>query len=159
MNGWMVLLWSFVATVILVVAGVFGVLVVMDRISLFPSVEATSSSTPDSGVVDTSYSVLILNASGAEELQTSVTDAVVGAGWVRENVDGTTSATTFDTTTIYYAAEEDAEAALGLAGVIGGALTEINTTYGTAEDHRLTVVIGTDKAEELGDSGDGAAAE
>ncbi|GAA1138921.1 hypothetical protein GCM10009651_23660 [Microbacterium natoriense] len=44
MNGWVVLLWSFVAALVLIIAGIFGSLVVMGRITLFP--EAVPSSTP-----------------------------------------------------------------------------------------------------------------
>ena len=44
MNGWIVLLWSFVAALVLIIAGIFGSLVVMGRITLFP--EAAPSATP-----------------------------------------------------------------------------------------------------------------
>ena len=47
MNGWVVLLWSFVAALVLIIAGIFGSLVVMGRITLFPGVGPTSAPTPE----------------------------------------------------------------------------------------------------------------
>ena len=46
MNGWVVLLWSFVAALVLIIGGIFGSLVVMGRISLFPEAVPTATPTP-----------------------------------------------------------------------------------------------------------------
>ncbi|GAB3601288.1 LytR C-terminal domain-containing protein [Microbacterium tumbae] len=150
-NGWMVLLWAAVAALVLLVVGIFGTLVVMDRISLFPESQQSAAPLPeDTGVVDTAYSVMILNASPDEALDDAMRDTLVNAGWNADivfAVDG--SADDFPETTVYYVAEADEEAALGLANLIGGALVEQSDFYAdlnNTEGAQLTVVIGVDRS-------------
>ncbi len=78
MNGWVVLLWSFVAALVLIVVGIFVALVLMGRINLFPAAEPTIAPTPEvTGVVDPTYSVLVLNASGQDDLDAQMRDTIV----------------------------------------------------------------------------------
>jgi hypothetical protein len=152
MNGWVVLLWSFVAALVLIVVGIFAALVVMGRITPFPTAEPIVTPTPEvTGVVDTEYSVMILNASGEEGLDVQLRDEVINAGWSADIVfAGDSASEDFETTTVYYIAEDDELAALGLADVIGGADVQQSDFYEGLNDtdqQQLTIVIGVDRLE------------
>ncbi|WP_375082292.1 LytR C-terminal domain-containing protein [Microbacterium sp. CR_7] len=151
MNGWIVLLWSFVAALVLIIGGIFGSLVVMGRISLFPEAVPTAMPSPEeTGVVDTTYSVLILNATADEGLDDQMRDTLINSGWSADVVFASDSTSQdFSTTTVYYVADEDELAAIGLAGVIGGADVQQSDFYADMNDtdqKQLTVVIGLDRS-------------
>lgn len=151
MNGWIVLLWSFVAALLLIIGGIFASLVVMERITLFP--DAGSSATPapeETGVVDVSYAVMILNATPEEGLDTQVRDTLLNSGWSADSVFATSSdSEDFDTTTVYYVADEDEAAAIGLARLLDGAAVQQSDFYSGESPtggKQLTVVIGLDRS-------------
>lgn len=151
MNGWVVLLWSFVATLVLIIGGIFGSLVVMGRITLFPEAVPTATPTPvETGVVDVTYSVMILNASPDAGLDEQMRDTLINSGWAADVVFASDSASQdFSTTTVYYIADEDELAAIGLANLIGGAAVEQSDFYADLNDtgaKQLTVVIGVDRS-------------
>lgn len=150
MNGWVVLLWSFVAALILIIGGIFGALVVMERITLFPEAAPSATPTPEeTGVVDVTYSVMILNASPDAGLDEQMRDDLINNGWAAGSVFATDSdSQDFTTTTVYYIADEDELAAIGLARLIGGAEVEQSDAYASLNDtgaKQLTVVIGVDR--------------
>ncbi|QEW03821.1 LytR C-terminal domain-containing protein [Microbacterium lushaniae] len=158
MRGGMVFLWAAVATVVLVAAGIFGSLVMSGRISLAPEPVPTTEPVPVvEPVVDTTFPVLVLNATPQEGLATQVREDVIAAGWSADAVTaGAAGATDFPTTTVYYAIEDDEAAALGLAETIGGAEIALSDQYLPPDDpetedddarRQLTVVIGLDRAE------------
>ncbi|MDQ1215778.1 LytR C-terminal domain-containing protein [Microbacterium arborescens] len=152
-----VLAWAAGAVLVLVAAGIVGTMIVTGRIALFPAeptatavVEAPVEADP---VVDTSYPVLILNATSERGLATALRDTVVGAGWNSDVVDaGDASTHDFATTTIFYVNAEDEGAARGLAQVIGGADVEMSEAYAGPDaadgtpSKQLTVVVGEDRA-------------
>lgn len=151
MNGWVVLLWSFVAALVLIIGGIFGSLLVMGRISLFPEAVPTSTPTPSqTGVVDVAYSVMILNASPDDGLDDQMRELLINTGWAADIVFATDSASQdFATTTVYYVADGDELAAIGLANLIGGAAVEQSDFYADLNDtggSQLTVVIGVDRS-------------
>lgn len=152
----LMLFWAVVAVLVLVAAGIFGTLLATGRISLFPTAEATTpvaeAPVEAEPVVDTSYPVLILNATTERGLANSVADTVTAAGWSPDIVDaGEAGSQDFATTTIYYLTADDEGAARGLAGVIGGADVEMSEAYPgpAAEDgtpgKQLTIVLGEDR--------------
>ena len=154
MRGGIILLWAAAATVVLVVVGIFGTLVVSGRISLFPEPVETPTAAPQvEPVVDTSYPVLVLNATGTAGLATQTRDSIVAAGWPDGSVIASDAQSAFDTTTVYYVNDADEAAALGLADVIGGADVAQSDQYAQfypAEvegdaSRALTVVLGTDR--------------
>ncbi|GAA1994817.1 hypothetical protein GCM10009777_33310 [Microbacterium pumilum] len=149
MRAWVVLLWAAVATIVLVVLGIFGTLLASGRIELFPTPQPTVTPVPTvEPVVDTSYEVVILNATPQDGLATQMKDVVVAAGWPIDNVLASEAGSDdFPETTVYYLAPEDQAAAAGLAGVIGGALVVQSDTYQPADPAvpQLTVVIGLDR--------------
>lgn len=151
MNGWVVLLWAVVAAAILIVAGTFASLVFTGRIALFPDAAPALTPAPEeTGVVDTSYGILILNGTAATGLDAQVRDAVINAGWDGNDVIAGSSATTdFSATTVYYQSDADRPAAIGLADVIGGAELIESDHYADPNDpdaRQLTIVIGLDSA-------------
>ncbi|WP_396657581.1 LytR C-terminal domain-containing protein [Microbacterium oxydans] len=157
MNGWVVLLWSFVAALVLIIAGIFGSLVVMGRISLFPEAAPSAVPTPvETGVVDTSISVMILNGTPEEGLDTQMRDLLINNGWASENVfAGDSSSQDFAATTVFYVNDEDELAAIGLANVLGGAAVQQSDYYsGQTEEgnKQFTVVIGLDRSSSAGET-------
>lgn len=153
MNGWVVLLWSFVAALVLIIGGIFGSLVVMGRISLFPEAVPTAEPVPEEkGVVDTSYSVMILNATPDEGLDDQFRDELINAGWAADIVYASDSSSQdFATTTVFFVADEDEQAAIGLAGLLDGAAVKQSDAYAdlnNTEGKQLTVVIGLDRSSE-----------
>jgi hypothetical protein len=147
-----VLLWAAAAAVVLTLAGIFGALVLTDRISLSPKPEPTTSVAPPpvEAVLDTTYPVLVLNATPQEGLATQVRDEVIQAGWSPDLVNaGGAGSTDFATTTVFYVSEDDEAAALGLAEAIGGAEVGQSSQYlppdGSGDQRQLTVVLGLDR--------------
>lgn len=149
MRAWVVLLWALFATLVLIAVGIFATLVISGRITLSP--EPTPTITPPPAVapvVDTSYEVMILNATPETGLATQLKDVVVAAGWLPETVHpGDAGSSDFAETTIFYVLPEDEAAALGLADVIGGAGVAQDDAYQTLDPStkQLTVVIGLDR--------------
>lgn len=159
MRAGTVLIWAIAATVLLILVGILGSLVASGRVSLFPdtgSTPAATSAPEASPVVDTSFTVVIVNASGEDGLATVMKDEIVAAGWNPDTVLPSTAGEQFAETTIFYAFPSDEGAARGLAQVIGGAQVEQSTVYQPVDDPetgdvdegqslQLTVVIGTDR--------------
>ncbi len=149
LRGWVVLLWAALATIVLIAVGIFGTLLASGRIEIFPTpVPTVAPSAQVTPVVDTSYQVVILNATPEQGLATQMKDVVVAAGWPDGSVlPSDASADDFPETTVYYLAAEDQAAAAGLAGVIGGARVEQSEVYqpASADTKQLTVVIGLDR--------------
>jgi len=160
LRGWIVFLWAAVATLVLIIAGIFATLVVSGRISLgsddAPAPTASAEPTTPA-VVDTSYSVVVLNGTPDDGLAAAVRDEIVAAGWSGSNVEtGNSDSTDFAQTTIYYLRDSDEAAAEGLAQTIGGAqiaqsdflqpTDDPNTPDDESAVKRLIVVIGLDRA-------------
>ncbi|MEV8370289.1 LytR C-terminal domain-containing protein [Microbacterium lacus] len=150
MRGWVVLLWAVLATIVLVAVGIFGTLLVSGRVVLFPTPTPTASPLPVvTPVVDTTYEVLILNATPEVGLATQMKDVVVGAGWAEDTVSaGEAGSTDFAETTVFYYLPADEAAAAGLAEVIGGAKIAQSDVYQPTDDpeaKQLAVVIGLDR--------------
>ncbi len=154
MNGWVVLLWSFVSALILIIAGIFGSLVVMDRISLFPEAAPTAVPTPvETGVVDTTYAVTVLNATPEEGLDAQVRDTLTNAGFGTVYASDSGSQD-FAETTVYYVEDADRPAALGVADLLGGAAVAQDDFYAGLNEgqKQVTVVIGLDRTTTGGES-------
>ena len=160
MRGWVVFLWAVLATVVLVAVGIFGTLIASGRIVLVPAPVATQSPVATvAPVVDTSYSVIVLNATPEQGLATQTKDLIVGAGWAEDAVTASGAGVTdFAETTVYYAFPDDEAAARGLAEtVLGGANVAQSDQYQPADDpetpdvdesdaKQLVVVVGLDRA-------------
>lgn len=151
MNGWVVLLWSLVAALVIIIVGIFVSLMLMGRISLFPDADPSGPSAPEAqGVVDTTYSVLVLNATPEEDLEVQLRDTLMNNGWLGDSVSyGPAGKQDFAETTVYYVDAADELAAIGLADVIGGAHVEQSDFYADPNDpeqKQLVVVIGLDRS-------------
>lgn len=162
LRGGVVVMWSAIATIVLIAIGVFGTMLATGRFSPGggeqprpPAVEAPAAE----AVVDTSYSVLVLNATPEDGLAGDVSDTIVGAGWAAGDIiAGEAGSDDFPTTTVYYPTADDEGAARGLADVLGGADVARNDSYQPTDDpttdpdesqaRQLVVVIGLDRMTE-----------
>lgn len=159
LRGWVILLWAALATIVLIAVGIFGTLYASGRIVLFPTPTPVATAAPEvTPVIDTSYSVLVLNATPEEGLATQMKDDIVAAGWPADTVFASEAGTTdFAQTTVFYALPEDEAAAKGLAElVLGGAQVAQSDAYQPEDDpdtadvdesqtRQLVVVIGLDR--------------
>lgn len=164
LRGGAVLLWASLATVALIGLGIFGTLLATGRISIAPSPTATVTVAPTAeAVLDTSYTVLVLNATPQAGLAGAMRDEIIAAGWSGDDVTaGEAGSEDFETTTIYYALPEDEGAARGLAEVLGGVPVELSQAYQPVDDEatdadesvlkQLVVVIGLDRVEAADDA-------
>ncbi|MEV7828308.1 LytR C-terminal domain-containing protein [Microbacterium enclense] len=160
LRGWIIFLWAAIATLVLIIAGIFATLVVSGRISLGPDAETAPTPTVEAttpAVVDTSYSVVVLNGTADEGLAGTLRDRIVAAGWPGDAVEtGNSDSTDFAQTTVFYLRDTDEAAAEGLAQTIGGASVaqsdflqptdDPNTPDDESDVKRLIVVIGLDRA-------------
>jgi hypothetical protein len=148
-RGWTTFLWALAATIVLFGVGIFANLIWQGKIVLFPEPAPSISVIPTApAVVDTSYTVLVLNGTPEEGQATLVKDELVANGWAEGNVlAGNAGDRAFPATTVYYAAPEAEGAARGLAGVIGATEVVLDPEYplpGTPAT-QLTVVLGLDR--------------
>ncbi len=106
MRGWTTLAWALAATVVLVVVGIFASMIWQGKIVLFPTPAPSISVIPTAEpVVDTSYTVLVLNGTPEEGQATLAKDELVANGWPEANVlAGNAGDRAFPLTTVYYAA-------------------------------------------------------
>lgn len=142
LRGGLILLWSVVAVVVIVSVGIVATLSVTGRLGGIGA-EPTATSQVVAPAVDTSYPVLVLNATDESGLGETVRQQLLEAGWAESYVEASNaSANDFPTTTVYYGAEADEAAARGLADVIGGADVELDDTY----------QVVTEPSEESGDA-------
>jgi hypothetical protein len=129
--------------------GIFGTLIASGRIELFPTpAPAATPQATVAPVLDTTYAVVVLNATPEDGLATQMKDVVVAAGWPVDSVLASEAGSDdFPETTVYYLAPEDEAAALALAEVIGGAKVAQSDVYQPANPDipQLTVVIGLDR--------------
>jgi hypothetical protein len=141
------LLWAAVATVVLVIVGIV-VFLQLSHQSTAPTTSTQPSAVQTTDpVVDTSYSVLILNGTATEGLDDEVADQLAAAGFAEDALSTADSETTdFEATTVFYAAPEDEPAARGLAEAIGTTEVAESTTYSGEGEKQLTVVVGLDRA-------------
>lgn len=159
MNGVVVLLWSAAIALVLIVCGIFVALVMMDRIPLFGGAEKPAAQQTEGAVgeLDTSYRVFVINATGEKGLGAGVRDQLVAEGWSPDDVIGSDSSSQeFSQTTVFYVADDDRDAALGVADVLGADAQQSDFYAGLNDGDAaaLTVVIGQDRvAEHTGDSG------
>ena len=159
MRPWTVVAWAVLGCVVLTASGIFAALVVSGRVDLTPDQSAAASQEPSTApVIDTNYTVLVLNGTAQQGLAEDTKATIVASGWPDSSVEaGQSSATDFETTVVYYATPEDEPAAAGLAEVLGGARVEQSDAY-QFEDapetpevdettvKRLVAVIGLDRA-------------
>ncbi|MCJ1708752.1 LytR C-terminal domain-containing protein [Microbacterium sp. VKM Ac-2923] len=160
LRGWIVFFWAAIATLVLIIAGIFATLVVSGRISLGPDDVATPVPTVEvttPAVIDTSYSIVVLNGTADEGLAGALRDQIVAAGWPGDGVEtGDSDTTDFGQTTVFYLRETDLAAAEGLAQTIGEAQVAQSDFLQPTDDpdtpddesavKRLIVVIGVDRA-------------
>lgn len=148
-RGWTTFLWALGATIVFVAVGIFGALVSQGRIVLFPEVLPSVSPTPSiTPVIDTSYTVLVLNGTPEDGLATRTKDTLIAAGWTDATVIASNASDrAFETTTVYYASPDAQAAALGLADLIGATEVIEDDAYPLPDTSptQLTVVLGLDQ--------------
>ena len=157
-RGWIAFAWAALATLLLVVGGVvglrtfLGIDVGIPFLSAEPSATPLATSTPiptaepvlDPSTIDPARLITtsVYNGTVKAELQNTVGDALVAAGW---KIDARALASTNDVakTTVYYSDPANEDVARGLVIALG--VGEISLVpAGTVPGNPLTIVIGAD---------------
>lgn len=142
--------WAALATGCLVTAGIGGLVVVSDTVSLkdlssfFAGSTATPTATPVAdavATVDPALLVNVLNATTSPGLATTVGESLVAAGWQVGN--GTNASETVANTVVYYGDPSLEGAARGILATLGAGTIELTDAY-IQSSAQLTVVLGAD---------------
>lgn len=151
-RGWIAVAWAAFATLVLVVAGLYGLSAMTGRIHL-PFQAASASPTPTSTPkptptvapkVDPAVPITVLNGTGTQGLATKVGDYLVTKGWKGAALGlGTRANASYDTiakTVVYYKDAADEGAARALVQTLAVGEIRLSTDF----KDRITVVIGSD---------------
>lgn len=146
----LVFLWAAVAAIVLFLAGVFGALILTDRISFGSAPDPVTTAPAIQPTTDTSYTILVLNASPDDANTDAAKNLILAAGWTDASVSTVIAEDrTFEQSAVYYVGEADHAAALGLAdalGVTGVIQSDAYAQAGSEAGKELTVVLGSDFA-------------
>jgi hypothetical protein len=149
-RGWIAFAWAVLATVVLVVAGLFALQTIQGggfSSGAGPSDTPSATPTPTiSPITDPTtiagrhITITVLNGTATAGLATKASAALKGVHW---NVTSTANASTstFKKTVIYYSLAANKDVALGVAKALGFSTVSLTDAYpGTP----ITVVLGTD---------------
>jgi hypothetical protein len=149
-RGWIAFAWALLATVVLVVAGLFALQTIQgggfssgagpsDTPSATPT-PTISPITDPTTIASRHITITVLNGTATSGLATQASNTLKAQHW---NVTSTASAstTTFKTTVVYYSLAANKDVALGVAKALGFSTVSLTDAYpGTP----ITVVLGTD---------------
>lgn len=153
-RGWIGFAWAVLATVILIVGGLYGLSRVTDGIDFElpfageePVETPTSTPTPtaepvlDPATIDParSISITVLNGTPTPGLHDTVGDSLSGAGWP-VGAQSPSSADDVEETFVYYSDPENEDVARGVAIAIGVGEIRLSDAFAAP----ITVVLGTD---------------
>ncbi len=159
-RGWIAVAWAALASGVFVVAGLWGLSLITDRVSFeIPSFEAsepmptptTPSSAPpsiepitnpDDAELPSGFTITILNGAGVSGLGQTASGILSDADW---RVGTVTSAAQDDLeqTVVYYNAPELEGVAFGMVSLLGAGTVELSDAFPGAP---ITIAIGTDFA-------------
>ena len=151
-RGWIGFAWAAFATLVLVVAGLYGLSVMTGRIHLpfqaqsaAPSVTPTPTPTPTAAPkLDATVPITVLNGTATPGLATQVGDYLVTQGWTGASLDlGTranASSDKVEKTFVYYKDPADEAAARALVQTLKVGEIRLTTDF----NDRITVVLGAD---------------
>ncbi len=151
-RGWIGFGWAVLATVILIVAGLFVLQVLDGQISFngsLPKTSNTPTSTPTPEITPITdpttiksrhITITILNGTSVVGLQSKASKTLKAVKW---KVTSTAVAATenFKKTVVYYSVSTDKDVALGVAEALGFKTVQLTDAYQGAP---ITVVLGTD---------------
>jgi hypothetical protein len=153
-RGWVTFAWAALATVVLVIGGLYGLSRVTDGITfefpLFAGETPTPTPTPtptappitDPATLDPArlISITVLNGTPTAGLETTVGDLLAAAGWP---VGARTQASenTVETTYVYYGDAANEDVARGLVLALGVGDIRLSDAFPGAP---VTVVLGAD---------------
>lgn len=155
-RGWIRFAWAALATVVLIVAGLFGLSRIDPNFKLnLPNAGSTPSATPSTSATPTAaaitdptkvpaglaLSISVLNGTPTDGLQDKAGDVIKAAGWP-DPARANSTARTEKVTAIYYRSADYEGVARGLAALLGvGASVQLSDAFLGAP---VTVVLGED---------------
>jgi hypothetical protein len=152
-RGWIVFAWAVLATVILVVGGLYVLSTFNPSIKFGLGTSAGSTPTPTgtptpkitpiedpSTIASRNITVVVLNGTAEVGLQNKAAAKLTAKGWV---VSGTSnsSATNITTSTVYYNSAANEDVAEGIQILLGAQDIQFSNAY---PGQPITVVVGSD---------------
>lgn len=144
-----VFLWSALATILLTVGGILGLLFMMQtRAEPVPEASAAATSAP-AQTPDANYEAFIFNATSDDSRGEAMKAQLEALGWPADRVHLPASDDhDYPQTALVYASEEDAEYARTLAGALGIETVEQSDAYaGLATEpgfRSIAIILGND---------------
>jgi len=153
-RGWIGFLWAVVATVVLAVAGLFGLSFLDPNFSLpfageTPTPEATetvvetAAPVTDPSTLDPAYlenvTIAVLNGTPTQGLSNTAADQIAAAGWPNPS-RASASANDEESTYVSYTSVEDEGVARGIMQLLGAADVKLSDAFPSS----ITVVLGAD---------------
>ncbi|GAB3616376.1 LytR C-terminal domain-containing protein [Okibacterium endophyticum] len=163
-RGWIVFMWAAIATVVLIVIGVVGLLVLDDRLDLGTDT-GSSQTTPAPSedpvptvepTIDPNAVITVLNGTATQGLSAAAISQLNSAGWSQPITNANASDNTIETTTVYYEDASQEGAARGIAVALGGAAIQLSSEFqvpnadGEVPAAQIWVVLGADYAPATG---------
>jgi LytR cell envelope-related transcriptional attenuator len=152
-RGWITLLWAVVATVVLVVGGLYVLSIFNSQVKFGLGPATASSATPSgtptpvitpivdpTSIASRNITVTVLNGTAIVGLQNKAAAVLTAKGW---NVAATanSSATNIKTSTVYYSSASNEDVAEGIQSLLGAQDIQFSNAY---LDSPITVVVGSD---------------
>ena len=153
-RGWITFAWAVLATVVIVVGGLFVLSVYDPSVKLdLGATAATSSATPTGtptpvvtpitdpkSIASRNITVTVLNGTDLVGLEKTAATKLTAAGWT-VGATANSTATNIKTTTVYYSDSANVDVAEGIQAVLGAQDIQFSNAFLGSP---ITVVVGSD---------------
>jgi hypothetical protein len=152
-HRWVAFAWAFLATCVLVIAGLFVLSLLDSSFQILPAASpnatnsATSTPTPTitpvtdpSTITSRNITITVLNGTADSNADEQAAKKLTDAKWVVSS-NGPSSSTTIKATVVYYADAANKDVALGVAKTLGVGTVALSENFPGAP---ITVVVGSD---------------
>lgn len=143
-RGLVTFAWAALATGVLVGAGVFGLSVIEDDVTMAGTAGTTSSAAAaPAPTIDPAETIVVLNATTTTGLAAKAATIAEDAGW-KNLSSANADSQDVQVSTVYYGRKSQQAAALGLAKSLGIGKVEQTDRFDVQGQPRLTVIVGAD---------------
>lgn len=159
-RGWIVVAWAALASGVLIVAGLYGLSLISDRVTFplpgldtaepMPTPSATTSAPPSVepitdpalAVLPAGFTITVLNGTEIDGLGASARDLLAAPGWPVGTVTAAAQTDLVDTV-VYYNDPALEGVAAGMVALLGAGVTELSDAFPGAP---VTIALGADFA-------------
>jgi hypothetical protein len=152
-RGWITFAWALLATVVLVVGGLYVLSVLTNSVKFDFGAAASNSPTPSgtptpvitpisnpATIASRNITIQVLNGTDIVGLQNKAATALTAKGWV-VSATANSTATNLKTTTVYYSSASNKDVAEGIQILLGAQDIQFSNAY---PESPITIVVGSD---------------